>query len=362
MSQQATPGEARYVIVTGSSGLIGTKVVQQLSHDYHVIGLDKAEPEAQLPQAALFRKTDITSEENVRRVFRGLTGELRGPVASIVHLAAYYDFSGEPSDLYEKVTVRGTEHLLNAARELSVEQFLFSSTMLVHKPTEPGSPITEDSPLEAKWDYPQSKIDTEALIREKRGNIPAVFLRIAGVYTDYGDSIPVAHQIERIYEKKITGRVYPGDVRTGQSFVHLDDLTEAIRQAVVRRDRLPQEAAILIGEPETFSYDRLQRRIAALIHGDDDWDTYEVPKAIAKTGAWVQDEIPGIEEPFIKPWMIDIADDHYELDISRAHELLDWEPRHRLYDALPGMIDALKEDPEKWYTHHELGNPPADAA
>lgn len=362
MSENARRVEPRYVIVTGSSGLIGSQVMERLSGDYHVVGLDKVEPKRELPPGAVFREFDVTSERSVRDTFAEMKQEMRGPVASVVHLAAYYDFSGEPSDLYEKVTVRGTEHLLNAARELSVEQFLFSSTMLVHKPTEPGSPITEDSPLEAKWDYPQSKIDTEALIREKRGNTPAVFLRIAGVYTDYGDSIPIAHQIERIYEKKITGRVYPGDVRTGQSFVHLDDLTEAIRQTVVRRERLPQEAAILIGEPETFSYDRLQRRIAALIHGDGDWDTYEIPKAIAKTGAWVQDEIPGIEEPFIKPWMVDIADDHYELDISRANELLNWEPRHRLYDALPGIIDAMKKDPEKWYTHHDLGSPPADAA
>ena len=33
-------------------------------------------------------------------------GDMR--IASIIHLAAYYSFSGEPSPLYEQVTVRGT--------------------------------------------------------------------------------------------------------------------------------------------------------------------------------------------------------------------------------------------------------------
>ena len=68
--------------------------------------------------------------------------------------------------------------------------------------------ITLESPVEATWDYPESKVRTEELIRRERGTIPAVLLRIAGVYTDRGDSIPLAHQIQRIYEKQLTGHVY----------------------------------------------------------------------------------------------------------------------------------------------------------
>ena len=33
-------------------------------------------------------------------------------IASVIHLAAYYDFSGEPSEKYETITVQGTERLL----------------------------------------------------------------------------------------------------------------------------------------------------------------------------------------------------------------------------------------------------------
>jgi nucleoside-diphosphate-sugar epimerase len=45
------------------------------------------------------------------------------------------------------------------------------------------------------------------------------------------------------------------------------------------------------------------------------------------------DVLPGIDEPFIKPWMIPHADDHFELDITRARELLGWQPQHRLLVA-----------------------------
>jgi hypothetical protein len=60
--------------------------------------------------------------------------------------------------------------------------------------------------------------------------------------------------------------------------------------------------------------------------GDLDWETTEIPKVVAKAGAWVQDQIPGVEEPFIKPWMIDLADDRYVLDITRTRS--------------PGMVTA----------------------
>jgi nucleoside-diphosphate-sugar epimerase len=278
-------------------------------------------------------------------------------IASVIHLAAYYDFSGEPSDLYEEITVRGTERLLDALKSFEVEQFIFSSTMLVHEPGEPGKLINEQGSLVGTWAYPQSKIDTEQVIHANRGHIPAVFLRIAGVYSDICDSIPLSHQIQRIYENRLTSHVYPGDTSRGQAFIHLDDLVDAIVRTVERRQFLPSETALLVGEPETYSYQQLQNRFGQLIHGEDTWSTQSIPKAIAKTGAWLQDQIPGLEEPFIKPWMIDRADDHYELDLTRARSVLGWQPKRRLIDTLPHMVNALLQDPAGWYQRHDFELP-----
>ncbi len=75
---------------------------------------------------------------------------------------------------------------------------------------------------------------------------------------------------------------------------------------------------------------------------------------MAKTGAWVQDALPLAEEPFIKPWMIDLADDHYALDITRAQEILGWSPKRSLRDTLPAMVARLKADPLHWYRANHL--------
>ncbi len=350
------PNGGKAIVVTGSSGLIGSNLVSNLAGEYEVYCLDAQAPPDELPLAAEFLPVDLASSGSIEQAFSRIR-QSRATIESVVHLAAYYDFSGEPSDLYDKITAQGTRRVLHESRNLGAEQFIFSSTMLVHQPTTPGVPINEDWPLESKWDYPRSKAQTERFIEAEHGPVPSVLLRIAGVYTDMCDSIPLAHQIQRIYERRLTSHVYPGDTARGQSFVHVDDVVEAIRLTIEKRAQLPGLVAILIGEPETYSYDQLQREIALLIHGEDDWRTEEIPKIIARTGAWIQDSIPGIEEPFIKPWMIDLADDHYELDISRARQLLGWAPHHRLIDALPRMIGELKADPEHWYGRHGMPMP-----
>jgi nucleoside-diphosphate-sugar epimerase len=280
-----------------------------------------------------------------------------GPrIASVVHLAAYYDFSGEPSPLYDQITVQGTARLLRALQAFEVEQFLFSSTMLVHAPCRPGERINEDWPREATWAYPESKIRTEDLIREQHGPIPYVLLRIAGVYDDHCHSLPLAHQIERINERHVTSWLYPGDIRCGQAFLHRDDFLDAVERAVERRRELPRELTLLLGEEDTLSYDELQRTFGKLIHNEE-WTTTQIPKPLAKAGAWLQDALPLGEDPFIKPFMIDLADDHYALDISRARTLLDWQPRHSLRETLPKVVAALKADPRAWYAEHKLSVP-----
>ena len=72
----------------------------------------------------------------------------------------------------------------------------------------------------------------------------------------------------------------------------------------------------------------IQHELGCLIHGEA-WQTLEIPKSVARTGAWVETEVLD-QDPFIKPWMVDISDDHYELDTGRARKLLGWKPRHSL--------------------------------
>jgi nucleoside-diphosphate-sugar epimerase len=349
------------IIVTGSNGRIGDAVMRRFAGRFDTtVGFDRKAP-GPPPPGCVAVPVEITSDESVGEGLIAIAEHHGKHVASVVHLAAYYDFFGKPSPKYEEITVQGTGRLLRELRAqgFQVEQFVFSSTMLVHRPAEPGEFITEEWPLEPTWAYPESKVRTEQLIHEEREEIRAVLLRIAGVYDDQTHSIPLAQQIQRISEGDLTGRVYSGSTAHGQSFLHMDDLVDAIELVVERRAELPPELPLLLGEPEALSYDELQHTIARLTLGSSK-ETIEIPGALAplaKAGAWVLDHVPG-KQSFIRPWMIDRANDHYALDITRARTLLGWEPKRSLRETLPKMVAALKADPIGWYRENEL-EPPA---
>src|SRR5215207_2806856 len=137
-----------------------------------------------------------------------------------IHLAAYYDTSGEENPKYDAITVQGTRRLLDSLKTFETEQFIFSSTLLVHAPSRGrGVKIDENTPLDPAWAYPKSKAETEALIHERRGPIKSVILRFAGVYDEDCRAAFVAQQIARIAERLPTAFLYTGDLENGQPYL-----------------------------------------------------------------------------------------------------------------------------------------------
>lgn len=349
------------VLITGAAGNLGKSIAAALQDDYAVVGLDRAAEDDPFP----IIEADLTSAEAVENALGEVRERHGETIASVIHLAAYFDFTGEEHPLYRKLNVEGTRHLLRALSAFEVGQFLHASTMLVHRPGEPGKVIDEDWPIDPQWAYPRSKAEAERVIEEEAGDIPVAILRLAGVYDEETMVPTLAQQIARVYERDFQSYFYSGRRDAGQSMLHRQDMIEAVRRTVDRRTDLPRRTALLIGEAEAIGYDPLQDEIGYLIHGQDDWPVLRLPKPVAAAGAWAQDKLEPVipdmidkgEQPFIKPFMVRMADDHYALDISRARALLGWEPRHRLKYELPAMIAKLKRDPLAWYRANGITPP-----
>lgn len=317
------------ILITGGVGRIGRALSAVLTPHYRVVGLERA----CAPDAEHCLEADIGADAALARAMDRFREQYGRRIASVIHLAAYYDFSGEKHPAYREVNVEGTGRLLHALAEFDVQQFVHASTMLVHAPTEPGMPINEISELSPKWPYPRSKELAEPVVLEAHGDMPVVILRIAGVYTNQGEVPSLTMQLQRIYERQWSSHLFPGNPAHGQSFVHIDDLSDAVQRVVTRRAELPHCTTLLIGEPVTESDEALQNLMGQQLHGEP-WETRSIPKSVAAGGAWMQakmevvvpDAIDGGIAPFVKPFMIDLADDHYELDIDRARSLPGAEP------------------------------------
>lgn len=340
------------ILITGCTGRIGFRCTERFSKEHQIIGIDVFLV-GHLPGIDLVG-IDLASEKNIEENL-DLIKERFGPrILSVIHLAAYYSFTKGHWAQYQRITIDGTKNLLKGLlKRFEIKQFIFSSSMLVHAPCKKGEKITEDSPLEPKWNYPKSKVITEQLIHELHGQVPYVILRIAGVYDDKCHSIPLANQTQRIYENQLEAHFFPGDLSHGASFIHLEDLVDAICLVVKKREELPSELVLLLGEPTTMSYRDLQNAISQALYGKD-IKTYRIPKIIAKIGSWCMQSLPFFKKGFIQPWMISMADDHYELDISKAKKYLGWEPTHTLKETIPKWVSFLKAEPRVWYDINKL--------
>ena len=341
------------VLITGATGNLGRSLAEALGRDYRIVGLDRS------AQDAAFKvfEADFTSDASLELALRKFKDAFGTRIASVIHLVAFFDFTGKDNPLYQSVNVEGTRRLMHALQPFEVEQFIYASTMLVHAPCQPGERINEQQPIDPRWAYPKSKAAAEAVIRQARGQIPTLMLRLAGVYDERSMVPTTAQQMARIYERDFQSHLYAGNTLVGQSMLHRDDMLDAFRRAVDRRASLPPNCDILIGEPDAMGYEALQDELGYLLHGAEDWPTLRLPKPLAAAGAWAQGKlepvIPDViddgQAPFIKPFMVAMADDHYALDITKARDLLGWEPQHRLKNELPRLVEALKSDPAGWY-------------
>ncbi|WP_416878224.1 vitamin K epoxide reductase family protein [Litorimonas sp.] len=360
VKNQNNSNDKPLLVVTGASGNLGQSIIKLFADEFIVVGLDQESSHSDTEIIGV----DLTSRQSVDLAFDKIA-EKYGKTLTVIHLVAYFDWSGEPSPLYEKVNVEVTKHLLQSLQDFQVERFIYASTMLVHKPCLPGERIDEKSPYGPRWEYPKSKKRAEDTIRRHHGDMPYAILRLAGVY-DTATMVPtLSQQIARIYERQMESHLYSGTLTSGQSMLHREDMMDAVYRTVERREQLPQKTEILIGEPFAPSYGNLQNQIGEEIHGREEWLTLRLPKPVAAVGAKAQEVLEPVipdaidkgEKPFVKPFMVNMADDHYALDIAKAERELGWRPKHRLQDELPSMIAELKSDPRRWYENNNVEPP-----
>jgi nucleoside-diphosphate-sugar epimerase len=76
------------VLVPGSAGLIGAKIVEAFAANYCVVGLDVKRPQQEVAGADWI-ECNVTQDASVARALSTVQAQYGNRLASVLHLAAY---------------------------------------------------------------------------------------------------------------------------------------------------------------------------------------------------------------------------------------------------------------------------------
>jgi UDP-glucose 4-epimerase len=147
------------ILITGSTGLIGSVLVEQMCARHEVVGYDRNAPD-QVPAGTVFIRGDMLDRDALKNALEGVQG--------VVHLAGIpYDIP--PLHEVFSINVQGTYNALELAAEAGASHFLFASSIMAYgfgQNVDPQYfPVDEEHPLLANRPYGLSKVVGEQLCR-----------------------------------------------------------------------------------------------------------------------------------------------------------------------------------------------------
>jgi UDP-glucose 4-epimerase len=295
------------VIVTGGAGFIGSHLVDMLiGLGYEVAVIDNLSTGKRKnlnPKASFFYR-DICQFWKIRSLFEG--------VDYVFHCAALARVPLSIEKPYEthKVNVEGTINVLLASALAGVKKVIHSSSSSVYG-NQPTLPLREDMAPNPVSPYGRQKRYIEEFCRDfvEPHHLKITCLRYFNVYgprcvDDHPYSLVIGKFLKNRKEGK-TSIIY-GIGEQGRDFTHVDDVVLANIRAM-ESPLCGFGEAINIGAGKKYSINQ----VAQMIGGSYDW----APAPSTRQN-----------EPR-----------HTLADITKARELLGWEPRVSLEDGISDL-------------------------
>lgn len=284
------------IIVTGGAGFIGSHLADRLIEEGHEVSvvdnLSTGKREFVNPKAAFF-KEDIKDLGKMKEIFEKVKPEFVFHEAAIPRMPLSVE---DPAGTSE-INIQGTVNVFKASVDAGVKRVIYASSSSAYGDQE-TLPLKESMVPNPMSPYGLQKLVGEYFARlfGELYNLPIVSLRYFNVYgprvdfdSDYG---LVIGKFLRLYKEGKPLTIF-GDGKQTRAFNYVDDVVEANLKAMTSEKIKGGEVINIGGE----------RPISVL----------EIAEAI------------GGEKEFLPPRPGDPK--HTDADISKAKELLGWEPR-----------------------------------
>ncbi|MCS6951428.1 MAG: GDP-mannose 4,6-dehydratase [Bryobacterales bacterium] len=231
----------KHALITGAAGFIGSHLVDRLlAEGWRVTGVDNFDPsyDPAIKRANVAAHRTNPCFRMVEADVRDLSvlrRDLPDRFDVIVHLAAKAGVRRSVEDAvgYQDVNVRGTQNLLELARERGVAQFVFASSSSVYG-LNPNVPWREDDPvLRPISPYASTKVSGELMghVYSHLYGIRFIALRFFTVYGPRQRPDLAIHKFARLL---LEGKPLPvfGDGNTCRDYTYIADIIEGVRAAM----------------------------------------------------------------------------------------------------------------------------------
>lgn len=229
------------VLVTGADGFIGSHLTEHLLekgyevkaftyyNSFNTWGWLDTFPKEKLDQIEIFQG-DIRDPNGVREAMKGVDG--------VFHLAALIaiPFSYHSPDSYVDTNIKGTLNVLQAARDLSLERVLITSTSEVYG-TAQYVPIDEKHPYQGQSPYSATKIGADRLAESfyRSFELPVTIVR---PFNTYGPRQSARAVIPTIISQLLAGKeeICLGSLTPTRDFNYVKDTANGFYE-IARSDR-----------------------------------------------------------------------------------------------------------------------------
>lgn len=236
------------VLVTGATGLIGSRLLARLAPDNEVFGVARRDGAAL--EGVEWIRQDLSQPLDVAALPRAVDA-----VAHLAQSERYRDFPDGAMDLFA-VNVQSTAALLEYARAVGARAFVLASTGGSYEPS--PDPIPEDAPVTTPGPYFRSKRMAELLVENYASELGGATLRFFFVYGPGGKRL-----VTELANKVLAGEeiVIEGDPGMAMNPIYVEDAAAAVEAAL----GLTEQAIINVAGNEVIRIRGLVERLARAI-------------------------------------------------------------------------------------------------
>jgi nucleoside-diphosphate-sugar epimerase len=340
------------IVITGASGFVGRHLLDALKGNYKIFALARRSQRrcgAPVHPNILWHRVDIGDIEPLEVIFQKIANG--GGADIFIHLAAYYDFSGEEHPEYWRTNVDGLRNILNLCKQLRLKKFIFASSTAACNFPRAGKVLNENSPPNGGHIYARTKKIGEEMLREYSETIPSTIVRFAALLSDWCEYPPIYMFLDSWLSNIWISRILAGKGRSAIPYLHIRDIVSFIENLMNRIDDI-EPGEVFIASPDgAVTHQQLFDAATLAFYGQTK-KAILLPKLLCRIGIIFRTTLGRITgyRPFESPWMCKYIDFQMNMDASRTRKRLGWQPKPRLdiLRRIPFIVENFRAEPGEW--------------